>query len=347
MTRHRIALIGLGLGSGPHVRSLVDLGGRAEVAAAFSRSAARRQAFAASTGLAVTGDLEAIFADAAIDAVAILTPPASHLDLVQRACAARKNILLEKPLDITMARSQAIVTAVAAAGVTAAVMLQHRFKPSARRLAAVLAGGGLGDIIGVSARVPLWRPQGYYDVEGRGTKARDGGGVLVSQAIHTIDLMRSLVEPVCGPVARVSGFARHGAGHRMETEDIASAALRFRNGAIGSIDATTCAWPGSPERIEIIGTAGTASLAGTGLTLRWQDGRAEDLPPDALSGGTGADPMAFDPAFHRAVWSDFLDAVDTARAPAITPGDALATHYLIDAMLQSAAEDGMPVDVRR
>ena len=340
---HRVALIGLGLAAGPHVQSLRDLSGRAALAAAFSRSAARREAFVAGTGLAVSGDLDAIFADPAIDVVAILTPPASHLELVERACASGKHILLEKPLDITTERAERLVFAIESAGVTAAVMLQHRFKPSALRLAAVLASGELGKIIGVSTRVPLWRPQSYYDVEGRGTRARDGGGVLLSQAIHTIDLMRSL----CGPVARVCGFARDGAGHRMETEDIASAALRFESGAIGSIDATTCAFPGSLERIEIIGTLGTATLAGTGLMLRWQDGRSEDLAPDDFPGGTGADPMAFSHAFHRGVWEDFLDAIDQKRAPRINPRDALQTHYLIGAMLQSAAKDGLPVEVSR
>jgi predicted dehydrogenase len=340
---HNVALIGLGLGAGPHVCSLQDLSGRVRVAAAFSRNAVRRDAFAAQTGLPVSGDLDAIFADAAIDTVAILTPPASHLELVERACAAKKNILLEKPLDITLVRSEAIVAAVEAAGVTAAVMLQHRFKPSALRLRQVLGGGALGALIGVSTQVPLWRPQSYYDVEGRGTRARDGGGVLLSQAIHTIDLMREL----CGPVARVSGFVREGAGHVMETEDIASAALRFDNGAIGTIDATTCAFPGSLERIAIIGTLGTALLAGTGLTLRWQDGRSEDIAPDDFPGGTGANPMAFSHTFHRGVWEDFLGAIDAGRAPRITPRDALQTHYLIDAMLRSAAQGGAPVSPRR
>jgi UDP-N-acetyl-2-amino-2-deoxyglucuronate dehydrogenase len=338
---HRIALIGLGLAAGPHVQSLKDLSGRAAIAAAFSRGAARRDGFAAS--LPVSGDLDAIFADRSIDVVAILTPPASHLELVERACASGKHILLEKPLDITTERAERLVFAVESAGVTAAVMLQHRFKPSAERLRQVLADGALGKIIGVSTRVPLWRPQSYYDAEGRGTRARDGGGVLLSQAIHTIDLMRSL----CGPVARVAGFAAVGAGHRMETEDIASAALRFDNGAIGSIDATTCAFPGSLERIEIIGTLGTAALAGTGLTLRLQDGRNEDMQPDDFPGGTGADPMAFSHAFHRGVWADFLDAIDQKRAPRITPRDALQTHYLIEAMLQTAAKDGAPVEVSR
>jgi predicted dehydrogenase len=347
MAMHRVALIGLGLAAGPHIASLKDLSGRAQMAVAFSREASRREAFAAKTGLPVSGDLDAIFADPAIDVVAILTPPSSHRELVERACAAGKHILLEKPLDIDIARSLVLVQQIEAAGVTAQVMLQHRFKPSAVRLRQVLAEGGLGRILGVTTRVPLWRPQSYYDVEGRGTRARDGGGVLLSQAIHTIDLMRSLVEPLAGPVARVAGFAREGAGHRMETEDIASAALRFDNGAIGTIDATTCAYPGSPERIEIVGSLGTASLAGTGLQLRWQDGRSEDIAPDNLPGGTGADPMAFSHAAHHAVWADFLDAIDGGRAPANTPRDALQTHYLIEAMLRSADADGAPVNFCR
>ncbi len=344
---HRVGLIGTGLAVAPHLQSLKDLGARAEIVAAFSPSPARRETFAAQTGLPVTGDLDAIFADPNIDMVAILTPPASHLELARRAAEAGKHILLEKPLDITIARSEELVDVIERAGVTAAVMLQHRFKPSATRLRQALAEASLGEIVGVSTRVPLWRPQSYYDVEGRGTRARDGGGVLISQAIHTIDLMRSLVSPVAGPIARVCGFAREGAAHRMETEDIAAASLRFDNGAIGTIDASTASWPGSLERIEIIGTLGTASLVGTGLILRWQDGREEDLQPDGTPGGTGADPMAFSHEFHRGVWEDFFDAIAARRAPRVTPRDALQTHYLIEAMLQSAARDGAPVDVKR
>jgi predicted dehydrogenase len=344
---HRVGVIGIGLGSGPHLQSLKDLGQRAQIAAAFSRSAARREMVAAQTGLPVTGELDAILADPTIDVVAILTPPSSHLELVERAARAGKHILLEKPLDITTARAEALVERIERAGVTAAVMLQHRFKPSAVRLRQVLTGNGLGAIVGVSVRALLWRPQSYYDALGRGSRARDGGGVLISQAIHTIDLMRSLVSPVAGPVARVCGFVREGAAHRMETEDIAAASLQFDNGAIGTIDATTAAYPGSLERIEIIGTLGTASLAGAGLTLHWQDGRKEDLAADDTPGGTGADPMAFSHEFHRGVWTDFLDAIDAKRPPRVTPRDALQTHYLIEAILQSAAQDGTPVDVKR
>jgi UDP-N-acetyl-2-amino-2-deoxyglucuronate dehydrogenase len=334
--KHRIGLIGLGMAVTPHARSLLDLAERVEVAAAYSRSARRREAFAAHFPFPLTDDLDSIFNCPAIDTIAVLTPPDSHLDLVQRAAAKGKHVLLEKPLDITTVRAEAMAAAAEKAGITVAVMLQHRFKPAAERLKQVLARQGLGRIVGVSARVPLWRPQSYYDVEGRGTRARDGGGVLISQAIHALDLMLSLA----GPVSRVSAFVSYGAAHKMETEDIVAAALRFQNGAIGAVEATTASYPGSVERIDFTGTAGTAALMGTGLELRWQDGRSESYAPDALPGGVGADPMAFSHHHHLAAWHDFLDALDQGRPPRISPREALKVHYLIDAILEAGALGG-------
>ena len=152
---------------------------------------------------------------------------------------------------------------------TLGVVLQHRFKPAAEQLAAILRAGQLGDIVNCSTIIRLWRPQSYYDEPGRGTKARDGGGVLLTQGIHTLDLMLSLA----GPIVEVCGYARTTPVHRMETEDLVCAAVRFASGAIGVIDATTAAYPGSAERIELIGTKGTASLAGTALDVRYHDGR--------------------------------------------------------------------------
>jgi predicted dehydrogenase len=334
--KHRIGLIGLGMAVTPHARSLLDLADRADVVAAFSRSARRRETFAANFPFPLTDNLDALFDDPRIDAVAVLTPPDSHLELVRRAAAKGKHVLLEKPLDITTACAEAMAAAAERAGITVAVMLQHRFKPAAERLQQVLAEQGLGRIVGVSARVPLWRPQSYYDVEGRGTRARDGGGVLISQAIHTMDLMLSLA----GPVNRVSAFVGYGAAHKMETEDMVAATLRFKSGAIGVFEASTASYPGSAERIDFTGIAGTATLAGTGLELRWQDGRSETFAPDALPGGVGADPMAFSHHYHLAAWRDFFDALDSGGAPRIPPREALKVHYLIDAILEAGGSGG-------
>src|SRR5207344_3575703 len=122
----------------------------------------------------------------------------------------------------------------------------HRFRPAALKLREMMRDGALGRIVNCSTVIRLWRPQSYYDVEGRGTKARDGGGVLLTQGIHTLDLMLSLA----GPIAEVSSYAQTTPVHRMETEDLVCAAVRFASGAVGVIDATTAAYPGGPERIE-------------------------------------------------------------------------------------------------
>ena len=339
-TRHRIAVVGLGMAVTPHAKSLLDLADRVEVAWAMSPSAARRASFAARFPFPTADDLGAILADRSIAAVAVLTPPNTHLEIASRLAEAGMHILLEKPLEVSTARAEQLVAACEGAGVTLGVVLQHRFKPAAERLAAILRTGALGEIVNCSTSIRLWRPQHYYDEPGRGTKARDGGGVLMTQGIHTLDLMLSLA----GPVVEVSGYARTSPVHRMETEDLVCAAVRFGNGAVGVIDATTAAYPGGPERIELIGTKGTASLAGTALCVHYDDGRSETVAADASPGGTGADPMAFPHDYHLGVWRDFLDAVEQRRPPRICGAEALEVHRLIDALLASGAA-GQPVGV--
>jgi UDP-N-acetyl-2-amino-2-deoxyglucuronate dehydrogenase len=329
MTRHRIAVVGLGMAVAPHAKSLADLAQRAEVVHAMSPSASRREAFASRFAFPVVDNLDAIIADRSVTAVAVLTPPNTHLEIVRELARAGKHILLEKPLDISSERALALVTAARDAKVTLGVVLQHRFKPNAERLAAILREGGLGEIVSCSTAIPVWRPQSYYDQPGRGTKARDGGGVLLTQGIHTLDLMLSLT----GPVVEVSGYARTTPVHRMETEDLVAAAVRFASGAIGVIHATTAAYPGGPERIDLVGTRGTAELAGTALTVHYHDGRTEEMAADPNAGGTGADPMAFPHDYHLSVWRDFLDAIDERRPPRISGEEALKVHRLIDALL--------------
>jgi predicted dehydrogenase len=336
MPRHRIALVGLGMAVTPHAKSLLDLRDRAEVACAVSPTPARREAFAARFPFPTAAGLGSILADRSIDAVAVLTPPNTHLEIATELARAGKHVLLEKPLDVSTARAERLVAACDQAGVTLGVVLQHRFKPAAERLGAILRAGALGEIVNCSTSIRLWRPQSYYDEPGRGTSARDGGGVLLTQGIHTLDLMLSLA----GPIVEVSGYARTTPVHRMETEDLVCAAVRFASGAVGVIDATTAAFPGGPERIELIGTLGTASLAGTALDVHHSDGRREQLAADASPGGTGADPMAFPHDYHLGVWRDFLDALDHGRPPRVSGAEGLKVHRLIDALLEAGATGG-------
>jgi len=200
--KRRIAIVGLGMAVTPHARSLVDLGERVEVAYAFSRSEARRRAFNQRFDFPLSDDLERIAGDDAVTAVMILTPPDTHLELVQRFAAAGKHILLEKPLERSTERAEAVVRAAAAAGVRLGVVFQHRFREASQALRARLEQGGLGTLAAANVICPWWRPQSYYDEPGRGTLARDGGGVLITQAIHTLDLLLSLT----GPVAEVAAI---------------------------------------------------------------------------------------------------------------------------------------------
>ena len=336
MPRHRIAIIGLGMAVTPHARSLVDLKDRVEVVSAFSPSEARRKAFGEKFPFPLGDSLDAILADKSIDCVEILTPPNTHLDLVKKCAAAGKHILLEKPLEVSTERALELVTTAEKAGVTLAVMLQHRFRPAGMKLRDMLRAGELGRMVNCSTVIRLWRPQSYYDVEGRGTKARDGGGVLITQGIHTLDLMLSLA----GPVAEVRGYATTSSVHRMETEDLVAAAVQYESGAFGTIDATTAAYPGFAERIEIVGETATASLVGSDLTVAHHDGGVTELKTEFGAGGTGADPMAFPNDWHRSAIADFLDAIDHKRAPTVSGREALKVHRLIDALLKAGETGG-------
>jgi UDP-N-acetyl-2-amino-2-deoxyglucuronate dehydrogenase len=320
----RVAIIGLGMAVTPHARSLQDL--KVEVAYAYSPSANRRAQFGQKFPFPQCDSLETILEDRTVDAVLILTPPNTHLELVERFAAAGKHILLEKPLEVSLKKSEQLVKA--AAGVKLGIVLQHRFRPGAEKLRELLPE--LGQLVSASATIPNWRPQSYYDQPGRGTKARDGGGVLLTQAIHTLDLFLSFT----GEPAEVKSFVTTTPVHRMETEDLVAAAVRFRNGAIGTVHATTTAYPGFPERIELIGSKGTALLEGPSLMVELASGK--EFRVQAEGGGTGADPMAFPHDFHRSLLEDFLNSIAENRPPRVSGEEALKVHRFIDRLLGSA-----------
>ena len=321
----KVAIVGLGMAVTPHAKSLIDL--KVDVAHAYSPSAARRAQFAQKFPFPLCDKLETILDDRKVDAALILTPPNTHLELVERFAAAGKHILLEKPLETSLVRAERLVWA--ARAVKLGVVLQHRFRPGAEKLRELLPE--LGPLVSASAAIPNWRPQSYYDQPGRGTKARDGGGVLLTQGIHTLDLFLSLA----GAPLEVKSFATTTPVHKMETEDLVAAAVKFKSGAIGTVHATTTAYPGFPERIELIGTKGTALLEGPSLKVELADGRKFEVK--AEGGGTGADPMAFPHDWHRALLEDFLGSIRENRNPRISGDEALKVHRFIETILRSAS----------
>jgi len=333
VSKRRIGIIGLGMALKPHALSLKDLADRVEVAAAFAPSRERREQAAKTYGLPAVDSLDAILSDKSIDGVLILAPPWTHLELVQRAANAGKHILLEKPVEVNAARAAALVESCERAGKRLAIVFQHRFRPASLKLAELLRDDALGKILTASASIRWWRPPEYFAQPGRGMFARDGGGVLLTQAIHTLDLLLHLV----GPAAEASAYIDTSPLRKIDTEDVVAGAVRYANGASGVIDATTVTFPGYPERIEIGGTKGSAVLEVENLAVNFMNGERVSLA-GAAAGGGGADPMAFSHEHHRRLHAEFLDAADQGREPTNSGRSALRVHQLIDALLTSGRE---------
>ncbi|HYG91103.1 MAG TPA: Gfo/Idh/MocA family oxidoreductase [Azospirillum sp.] len=337
MTRRRVGVVGLGMAATPHAQSLRDLSERVEVAGYYSPSAGRRAVFADRFGLPAVDRLERLLEDSSVTALLVLTPPDTHADLVARCAAAGKHILLEKPLDATPEGCRAVVRSMEEAGLTLGVVLQHRFRAAAQRMAELLRSGALGEPLSAAVAIRWWRDDAYFAQPGRGMRARDGGGVLLTQAIHTLDLFVSLL----GLPREVAGFAATSSLRRIDTEDMVAAALRYDNGLLASVDATTVAYPGFPERIEIAGTKGSALLSGDRLEAHLKSGETVRVGDDGGTLGGGADPMAFSNAHHRAVLADFLDALDRGGRPRVDGREALKVHRLIETLLRAAETGGL------
>jgi len=324
----RVGLIGLGMAVNKHVLALRELSGRAEIVAGWSPSPARRQDFAARTALPVVDMLEAIIDDPSIGLVFILSPPWSHLDLVARCAAVGKHVLLEKPVEATLERAERLVELCESAGTGLGVVLQNRFRTPHLRLRALLGSGVLGQPFSVSLAMRWWRPDSYFAEAGRGMRARDGGGVLLSQAIHTLDQLVDLF----GTPAEACGFSATSGLRQIDTEDVVAGAVRWADGAIGTIDATTTSFPTIPERIDIAAAYGSARLERTRLQVWLRDGTSIDEQEDASVPAVAGDYLG-----HRRLIADMLDALEQGRPPAVSGRSALGVHRLIAALLGGEA----------
>ncbi len=335
----RAALIGLGMVSRTYGDAFRN-SEKVSLASVFARSPESRAAF-----LADWPDLNATAADSIaeiaasdVDFVILTTPPNARAGIVRELAAGGKPILMEKPVERTLAGATELVETCEAAEVPLGIVLQHRARPVVADLRRIMPT--LGDLLTVEVNVPWWRPQAYYDEPGRGSYARDGGGVLISQAIHTLDLMLSLT----GPVAEVTAMAATTGFHRMEAEDFVTAGLRFENGALGQLFATTASFPGRGETIALHFQTGSAHLDAGVLRIDRHDGNTETIGQAAAS-GAGADPMAFTSDWHRFMIEDFAEALRADRPPLVPGRDALGVHRLI-AALELSARRGSSAQVK-
>ena len=326
-------MVGAGNISATHVHALAGIAG-VTLAGVYGPRLERAQAVADIGGGRGYDSLERMFEAESPDMVVVGTPSGLHGEHGGAAARRGIHVLVEKPLEITVARVDALIAQASASGVMLGVVFQDRVKPGVRALKAAVDAAAFGRLSLIRAQVPWWRPPEYYrDSRWRGTWALDGGGALMNQGIHTVDLLLWL----CGPVTRVSGKAVTRC-HDIEVEDTAVAILEFASGAIGTLEATTCAYPGRPRRVEISGSAGTAMLDGDRFAPDAQP--AADQAPQNV-----ASPVVSDVSPHRDVIADFIEAFRSHRPPVCGGGDGRRSVQLIEAIYESSRR-GRPIDVR-
>lgn len=303
----RIGIIGAGGISDTHVRAARSIDG-VRVVAVYGANAQRTRLLADSADAAAYADFDAFLAHP-MDMVAIGSPSGLHADQAMAAARRGLHVLVEKPLDISTAKVDSLLSEATRADVRVGVFFQDRMQPDVVALKRRLDAGEIGTPLFAQGQVRWYRPPEYYGgSRWRGTWALDGGGALMNQGIHTVDLLLWLV----GPIARVTGRTATRL-HEIEVEDTAIALLEFANGALGTIEATTAAFPGFPRRVEITGTQGTLVY--------------EDAPRPAVVG---------DATPHRRVLEDFIDAVRNGRRPACDGLEGRQSVAVVEAIYRSA-----------
>ena len=331
-------LVGAGMVAKTHMAACVDsefvhLKG---IAARSVESARRLADFGQAEygiGFQVYENLDAVIADAEVDFVIIATPPNARLSLIEPLAQSGKHILLEKPVGRNSKEAEMVVQACAAANVELGVFFQHRAREASIKAAEIIQSGEFGGLCVAEFDVPWWREQSYYDEPGRGTYERDGGGVLISQAIHTIDLGLSLT----GPVRSVTAMSKTTIFHDMEAEDYVVAGLEFENGAVGRLTASVANFPGGAETIKLYFEHGALKLEAGTLTMTDKQGKVSTFGAETGTGG-GADPMAFTHEWHQRIIENFVTSIDGTEPAIATGEDALSSHRLIDAIVQSSKE---------
>lgn len=347
----KVGIIGAGVIADFHARALQAMEG-AELVAAYARRDEKAQAFAGEHGCAGYSDLDAFLAHPEMDAVTICSVSGAHLEHATAAARAGKHIICEKPLEVTPQRIDEMIRICREHGVSLSGIFPRRFNDATRIFKAAIEAGRLGRLVLVDAAVKWWRSQDYYDsAPWRGTWALDGGGALMNQSIHTIDLMLHLA----GDATRVCGSTGLVAHEGIEAEDVGVAIIEFANGARGVLQGSTACYSetGLPASIHVCGDRGSIRMLDDRFdTWDLRDPQEEDTTIlarhgiGASAGGAGAaDPTAIDFQWHQRNFEDAFDALRNSRSPSIDGSQGRRSVALITAIYESAAKGGVPVDL--
>jgi predicted dehydrogenase len=329
----RLGILGGGNISDTHARAALDTPG-AEVCAFWNRHAEKARRFAERYGGAPYDDLDRFLRHDGLDAVVVGSPSGLHATHAGAAAERGLHVLVEKPLDISTERADQLIAICERAGVTLGVIFQDRTTPDLVWLKRLIDAGALGRPILASARVRWYRPPEYYATSSwRGTWRLDGGGAVMNQGIHSIDLLLWLL----GDVDRVHASTRT-ALHKIETEDTAVACLEFASGAIGTYEAATSAYPGLPRRVELTGTEGTVIVEQDRVVSVDLRTPSPPLPPreEVNANPSSTSAVVSDIRGHQRVIADFIAAVADDRSPLCDGRDGRRSVALVEAIYGSA-----------
>ena len=337
------AILGAGMVADYHRQAVLanaDQGAR--LVAVGHHNPARFAEIGARFGVPCVGQ-DALLADKAVDVVCVCTPSGQHAAQAVAAAQAGKHVLVEKPMALSLADADAMIASCARAGVRLGVVLQRRAEPLFQRIHRAIQAGDLGELTLGLVTLPYHRPPTYFDQAAwRGTWALDGGGVLMNQGIHLVDL---LVWTMGDPV-EVHAYAD--TLHRdIEVEDTLAATLRFANGALATITATTTVAPGFPHRLEIYGTHGGIQVEGESVR-RWEladpaKATVEPVKPETTaSAGAGADPRGIAPTGHIAIVQDFIQALRAGCPPQVDGAEGRRSLATVLAIYQAAGLPARP-----
>ena len=333
-------IVGCGMIANFHARAIADIRG-AKLVGSYSRRLASAEAFSEQHGGIAYDSLEQMLSNPDIDVITICTPSGAHMEPAIAAAKAKKHVIVEKPLEITLKRCDAIINACKKNRVKLFTIFPSRFHQSSQLLKKAIDNGKFGRLTVADAYVKWYRTQEYYDSGAwRGTWELDGGGALMNQAIHNVDLLSWLM----GPVVEITAQADMLAHKRIEVEDVVVATLRFANGALGVIEATTAAYPGALKKIEIHGSQGSAAIEEEDI-ITWDFARmtksdhalVEKMSGTTQTGGGAADPAAIGHHAHAALFRDAIRTIQGKSSNSIDGKEGRRSVEIILAIYKAAS----------
>ena len=328
-----IALIGAGNISETHARACREIAG-VQIVAVHGANHARAAKLAELHGGVAYPELSSMLVHRPLDAVIIGSPSGVHAEQGIAAARAGLHVLVEKPLDVTVAAADLLIAEARAAGVRLGVLFQDRTQPAFRRLRELLVSGALGRPLLASARVKWYRAPEYYSgSRWRGTRALDGGGALINQGIHTVDLLVWLFGSVRRVLAQSATLL-----HEIEVEDTTLAIFEFDNGVRASFEATTAAYPGYARRVELSTTEGTIVLEHDRVITADLRTSVDGLLPEgeADTNRSASSPVVSDVRGHQRLIADFVGAIHEGREPLCNGAEGRRSLAVVEAIYESA-----------